>query len=82
MRRALLAPAPDPHSAAKTTTLTTTTTSGGGAKPFPCHAHLLSYEGCVEAHRGQAPRPYEAEWCEEERQSYLNCRKEVVRKGK
>jgi hypothetical protein len=45
-----------------------------GCTPPPCSAQLTAYEGCVEAHRGVAPRTWEGEWCEEERQGYLACR--------
>jgi hypothetical protein len=43
-------------------------------RPDACAAVLEAYEGCVTAHAHTAPRKYEPEWCEEERQAYIGCR--------
>jgi hypothetical protein len=49
-------------------------------KPLPCESPLVAYETCMQNHIGVAPKPYEGEFCETEKQSYLNCRKELARK--
>lgn len=46
----------------------------GSNQSIPCYSQLQAYELCVETHNGVAPRPYESEWCEEEKQAYLHCR--------
>ena len=40
----------------------------------PCFESLNAYVSCVERHQGQAPDPYETEWCLEEQAAYLACR--------
>jgi hypothetical protein len=41
----------------------------------PCLGALLAYERCAAAHAGRAPREYEGEYCEPEKQAYLACRR-------
>ena len=62
-------------------TLTTPTTIRSSVSNtstnIPCLSQLQLYEVCVETHNGVAPRPYESEWCEEEKQIYLLCRQNI-----
>jgi hypothetical protein len=41
----------------------------------PCLDALLAYERCAAANAGRAPREYEGEYCEPEKQVYLACRR-------
>ncbi len=47
-------------------------------KPLPCESPLVAYETCMQNHIGVAPKPYEGEFCETEKQNYLHCRKELL----
>ena len=47
----------------------------GQRQEDPCTGALLAYERCVAAHAGRAPREYEGEYCEPEKQTYLACRR-------
>ena len=40
----------------------------------PCFESLNAYVSCVEKHQGQAPDPYETEWCLAEQAAYRACR--------
>ena len=40
----------------------------------PCRSFLDSYVKCMEEHHNQRPRPYEVEWCDDVRSTYLECR--------
>ncbi len=46
---------------------------------LPCAALLTAYEACVEAHASTPPRPYDGEWCEEEKKAYRACRADTGR---
>jgi hypothetical protein len=54
------------------------TAPAASAKPLPCESPLVAYETCMQNHIGVAPKPYEGEFCETEKQNYLNCRKELL----
>jgi hypothetical protein len=45
--------------------------------PLPCAEFMDSYVKCMEEHEGVRPDPYEPEWCDEEKNSYLNCMAEL-----
>ena len=42
-------------------------------KQLPCTEFMKSYVKCMEDHEGVRPDPYEPEWCDQEKTSYLDC---------
>ena len=41
--------------------------------PNKCKIFLDQYVKCMTVHENQAPRPYELEWCTEEKELYNDC---------
>ena len=45
--------------------------------PNKCKIFLDQYVECMTVHENQAPRPYELEWCTEEKELYNDCMDEL-----
>ena len=46
-------------------------------EPLPCSEFLDKYVKCMEDKSGVRPDPYEPEWCDEQKTSYLDCMTEL-----
>ena len=45
--------------------------------PNKCKVFLDQYVKCMTIHENQAPRPYELEWCTEEKDLYNDCMDDI-----
>jgi hypothetical protein len=45
--------------------------------PNKCKVFLDRYVECMTIHENKAPRPYELEWCTEEKELYNDCMDEI-----